>query len=149
MVNISTYKLQVVKEKGGRYDIDNKSITSPKQLFKIATEVLEMAKLAEEMFSIVTLDNKLKITGVFVVSIGTLNASIVHPREVFKRALLQNASSVALMHNHPSGNPQPSKDDINITKRLIKAGEILGIEIIDHIIVGDCSYTSLKENEHI
>jgi len=79
------------------------------------------------------------------VSIGTVNASLVHPREIFKVALLCNASAVILAHNHPSGNPTPSHEDIDITNRLKKAGEILGIEVLDHIIIGDNTWTSFKE----
>lgn len=70
---------------------------------------------------------------------------MVHPREVFKRALLNNASSIALMHNHPSGNPQPSQADMDVTRRLVEAGELLCIKVLDHLIVGDGTYVSLKE----
>ena len=80
-----------------------------------------------------------------IISIGSLSASIVHPREVFSVAIEHCAANIILGHNHPSGNPEPSKDDIELTKRLKKAGEILGIEIIDHVIVSENDFTSLKE----
>ncbi len=80
-----------------------------------------------------------------IVSIGTLNASIVHPREVFRPAILHASNSVIVVHNHPSGDPTPSNDDIELTKRLAEAGKILGIELLDHVIVGNGSYISLKE----
>ena len=77
---------------------------------------------------------------------GSLNVSVVHPREVFKRAILQNANSIILMHNHPSGDPTPSKEDIDMTDRLIEAGELLGIRVLDHIVIGDeNNYISLKQ----
>ena len=94
---------------------------------------------------LITLDTKNNITGIFTVSTGSLNASIVHPREVFKRAVLQNAASIIICHNHPSGDPTPSQEDINTTKRIYDAGKILGIELLDHIIIGDNDYISLKE----
>ena len=78
-------------------------------------------------------------------STGSLNSSIVHPREIFKRAVLQNAASIIICHNHPSGDPTPSQEDINTTKRIYDAGKILGIELLDHVIIGDNKYTSLKE----
>ena len=76
--------------------------------------------------------------------IGTLNASLVHPREVFKDAIAHSAASVVLAHNHPSGDPEPSEDDLTITKRLIEAGKILGVEVIDHLIVGKNGFFSFK-----
>ena len=76
---------------------------------------------------------------------GTINTSLVHPREVFKRALLNNASNIMVAHNHPSGDPNPSKEDIQITERLKEAGNLLGINLLDHIIVGEDKYISLKE----
>ena len=79
-----------------------------------------------------------------------MNASIVHPREVFKRALLQNANSIILLHNHPSGDPKPSKEDVDITNRLIESGDLLGIRVLDHIIIGDeNNYISLKQENLI
>ena len=77
--------------------------------------------------------------------IGSLNASIIHPREIFQVALEEGAAAVILLHNHPSGNPNPSDDDIAITKQLVKAGEILGIEVLDHIIIGNKRYFSFRE----
>ena len=78
---------------------------------------------------------------------GSLNASIVHPREVFKNAVKKSANSIIAMHNHPSGDPAPSKEDIDITKRISKAGELLGITLLDHIIIGDHQYISFKEEK--
>lgn len=144
MVNISFLNLKVVKETSGRYDV-RKKIQSPNDIFNIVQNVIRGNEYAEENLWLITLDTKNNITGIFTVSTGSLNSSIVHPREVFKRAVLQNAASIIICHNHPSGDPAPSQEDINITKRIYDAGKILGIELFDHIIIGDNKYTSLKE----
>ena len=144
MVNISFFNLKVVKETSGRYDVQKK-IQTPGDVFNIAQNVIRANEYAEENLWLITLDTKNNITGIFTVSTGSLNSSIVHPREVFKRAVLQNAASIIICHNHPSGDATPSSEDISITKRLHEAGEILGIKLLDHIIIGDNKYTSLKE----
>lgn len=148
MVNISFLNLRVTKESSGRYDV-SKKIQSPEDIFEVIQKVIKASEYAEENLWMITLDVKNNITGIFTVSTGSLNSSIVHPREVFKRAMLQNAASIIICHNHPSGDPAPSKEDIGITKRLYEAGRILGIELLDHIIAGDNSYTSLKEKGFI
>ncbi|HOE16902.1 MAG TPA: DNA repair protein RadC [Syntrophorhabdaceae bacterium] len=99
---------------------------------------------AKEHFKLILLNTRNKIIGLSTVSIGTLNASLVHPREVFKDAIRHSASSVVVAHNHPSGNPEPSEEDIKITRRLVESGKILGIEVLDHIIIGKDSFISLK-----
>ncbi|MBJ8111708.1 DNA repair protein RadC [Bacillus cereus group sp. N6] len=81
--------------------------------------------------------------------IGSLNTSIVHPREVFKEAFRRAAASIICLHNHPSGDPTPSREDIEVTKRLVECGRIIGIEVLDHIIIGDHKFVSLKEKGHI
>ena len=137
MINLSILNLKVVKEKEVNYDWANKSIDAPEKVVDVAINVLELHERAEESFYIFTLDVKNRINGIFEVSRGSLNASIVHPREVFKRALLQNANSIILLHNHPSGDPKPSQEDVDITNRLIESGDLLGIRVLDHIIIGD------------
>ena len=104
-----------------------------------------LSRETKEHFIAIHLDTKNKIVCVDTVSIGSLTSSIVHPREIFKSVLLSSAASIAVVHNHPSGTPEPSKDDINITKRLKEAGDFLGIPVIDHIIIGNGSYISLIE----
>jgi DNA repair protein RadC len=81
--------------------------------------------------------------------IGSLNASIVHPREVFKEAFRRSAASIICIHNHPSGDPGPSREDIEVTKRLVECGKIIGIEILDHLIIGDKKFVSLKEKGYL
>ncbi|MEI5988485.1 JAB domain-containing protein, partial [Dehalobacter restrictus] len=85
------------------------------------------------------------VLGISPVSVGSLNSSIVHPRECFKDAIRRNTNTIILLHNHPSGDPSPSREDLDITKRLAEGGKILGIEVLDHIIIGDKKYVSLKE----
>lgn len=149
MVNIQKFSLRVVKEKGGRYDID-KTINNPIAARNLFIEVAELDKRTEEVFVMATIDVRNKVTGLFEVSTGTLNSSLVTPREVFKRAILQNAAAIVLGHNHPSSNIDASSDDINITKKLVKSGKILGVNVVDHIIVGnEGNYSSMKEENQI
>jgi DNA repair protein RadC len=109
----------------------------------------EMATLDREHFRAVLLNTKNRILGVRTISIGSLNASIVHAREVFKAAVAESAQAIVLVHNHPSGLPEPSSEDIVVTERLAEAGRILGIEILDHIVLGSQGFVSLKELGHI
>jgi DNA repair protein RadC len=149
MVNIQKFSLRVVKENGGRYDID-KTINNPIAARNLFIEVAELDKRSEEVFVMATIDVRNKVTGLFEVSTGTLNSSLVTPREVFKRAILQNAAGIVLGHNHPSGNIDASSDDITITKKLVKSGKILGVNVVDHIIVGnEGDYSSMKEENQI
>lgn len=105
----------------------------------------EMRYLDREYFRTILLNTKNHVIRTETVSIGTLNASMVHPRELFKVAIKNSAAAVILLHNHPSGDPTPSREDIQLTKRIIEAGELLGITVFDHVIIGDGSYVSLKE----
>jgi len=146
MKRINIYSLRQVKEKGGLYDITSKKINSPSSAQEIILKVLQLNEAAEEKFGILTVDTKHKIAGIHIISTGSLNSSVVHPREVFKAALMNNAASIILFHNHPSGDPSPSTEDINTTKRLKEAGEILGIDVLDHIIIGEKNdFLSFKE----
>lgn len=105
----------------------------------------EMRHLDKEEFRILILNTKNEIIKTSIISVGSLSASIVHPREVFKEAILHSGASLILAHNHPSGNSQPSREDIQITKRLVEAGSLLGIKIADHVIISTHGYTSFKE----
>lgn len=102
-----------------------------------------------EAFVVVFLNARHETTGYNVVSVGSLNASIVHPREVFKVAILANAASVILAHNHPSGDPEPSEEDLSITKRLVQVGDLVGIGVLDHIVVGDRNVVSFRSRNLI
>ena len=98
-----------------------------------------------EHFGIVLLDTKHRVLKTSILSVGTLDASLVHPREVFREATIGGASAIVLFHNHPSGDPVPSRDDLELTVRLVKAGELMGVDVIDHIILADARYCSFKE----
>ena len=126
---------------------DNIRISGPNDITDLLME--EMRYLKKEYFKIAILDTKNQIITIENISIGNLNSSIVHPREVFNRAIKRSANSIILVHNHPSGDPTPSSEDINITNRLIEAGSILGIKVLDHIIIGDNKYISFKERNII
>ena len=116
--------------------------TDPLQIYEMFQDLRNETK---EHFVTLHLDGKNRIACKETVSIGTLNQSLVHPREVFKTALLSNAAAIILIHNHPTGDSTPSKEDIAITKRLKEAGDIIGVRVLDHIIVGD-SYRSFVED---
>lgn len=105
----------------------------------------ELRYQKREVFKVLFLDTKNKIICDRNISVGSLNASIVHPREVFKEAVLYSSNKIFLIHNHPSGDTEPSREDILVTERLKKAGELLGIEVLDHIIIGNGKYSSLRE----
>jgi DNA repair protein RadC len=134
-------------ELGKRQDLEpelkNYDIKNPQSVVKaIRASIKDKAK---EHFKLILLDTRNKIIGISTISIGTLNASLVHPREIFKEAIIHNSASVVLAHNHPSGDPEPSDEDLTITKRLVDSGKILGIEVIDHIIIGKTNFSSFKE----
>lgn len=115
---------------------------SPESVVKLARPILKDKK--KEYFLAFPLNSRNQIMKAEIVSIGSSNASIAHPREIFKQAIANNATSVILVHNHPSGDPEPSEDDKKITTQLIKAGIILGIEVLDHIVIGQESFVSFK-----
>lgn len=121
-------------------------INSPEDIFREVDSIRENKK---ENFVVLYLDARNKLIYKETVSVGTLNANLVHPREVFEPAVRNLAAQIALAHNHPSGDAEPSEEDLEITKRLIKAGEILGIEIIDHLIVTKKNYFSFKDKKLI
>ena len=123
-------------------------IMSPGDAAVIGREFMRIHEEPEEYMYMICMNTKNKVIGVFEISHGTVNASLVTPREVFQKALLANATSIIVMHNHPSGDSKASREDIEVTKRLVEAGKIVGVEVLDHIIIGD-QYSSLKEQGHV
>lgn len=119
------------------------SVTGPEDVASLVME--DLRHRDREVFQALLLDVKHRLLGIHVVSIGHLSGAPVHPRELFKDAIRRSAAAVVLVHNHPSGDPQPSPEDIALTRRLAEAGRLLGIEVLDHLIVGDSRYVSLKE----
>lgn len=110
-------------------------IKNPEDVYKILAP--EMQGLKQEVVKVVLLDTKNKLIKTETVSIGGLNENLVHPRDVFRKAIEANAASIILVHNHPSGDTEPSEEDIKVTKAIMKVGRILGIEVKDHVIIGD------------
>jgi DNA repair protein RadC len=139
---ISIVSIKMVREGSILYNI--RKISTPTEAANLARQFIGDSD--REQLLACCLDIKNQPTSINVVSIGSINSSIVHPREVFKVAILSNAASILLFHNHPSGDVTPSTEDINVTNRLKEAGKLMGIDLLDHIIIGsDNSYCSLKE----
>jgi DNA repair protein RadC len=126
---------------------DRYVIRSPEDAAKYVME--DMRFLTQEHFVSVYLNTKNQVIHKKTIFIGSLNASIVHPREVYKEALKRSAASIICIHNHPSGDPTPSREDIEVTKRLAECGKIIGIELLDHLIIGEQKYVSLKEKGYV
>ena len=142
MVKIENVRIKLVRESAGLYC--NNYISSPEDAAEIAAKFFEDMATDREVFAVMLLDTKNHVIGINVVSVGSLTASVVHPREVFKAACLANATNIILTHNHPSGDPAPSKEDISITSRLVQAGRLMDIPVLDHIIIGDNTGRSMS-----
>ena len=135
------YRVTLVRE--GCSHTDVKHIHAPEDVHNIIAA--EYADAVVETAMMLALDTKNKVIGIFEISRGSLNASIIHPRDVFQRAILVNAASVILVHNHPSGDPTPSPEDVMLTKKLVEAGRVMDIAVLDHVICGEGKYASLRE----
>ncbi|MDO8726302.1 MAG: DNA repair protein RadC [Candidatus Methanoperedens sp.] len=122
-------------------------INSPEDVYRHLYPAMRESK--KEHFIELCLDTKNQVIREDTISIGSLNANIVHPREVFRTALIESAAHIIVAHNHPSGDPTPSREDIDITKKLAETGKIMGIDVLDHVIIGDCRHFSMKEAGHI
>ena len=122
---------------------DRAQMTSPKTVAEYLLP--QYGNRRVEQFGVVLLDTKHRVLRTTVLSVGTLDASIVHPREVFREAVAGGAAAIVLFHNHPSGDPEPSREDTRLTERLIAAGALMGIDVIDHVILGDARYFSYRE----
>lgn len=136
------YETLYVSEEVTNYLKTGTRFTAPSQVYETFSFLMQETK---EMFICLHLDGRNRIICCDLVSIGSLNQSIVHPREVFKTAFLSNAAALILIHQHPTGDPSPSSEDIAITRRLKEAGEICGLKVLDHIIIGDGEYLSFVE----
>ena len=130
-------------------DVTGQPVVIGRTLSTPAASAAALAALLQdepgEVFAILCLSTKHRVIAYHEVSRGTLAATLVHPREVFKAALLANAAAIIVTHNHPSGDPTPSADDMALTTRLVDAGQLIGVEVLDHIIVGDGRYFSFRE----
>lgn len=142
---VDIVKLKMVRESSLLYK--ERRIKSPEGASLLFKQFLEEAD--REYFIVLCLDIKNQPTAINVCHIGSLNSSIVHPREVLKTAIISNAASIIVAHNHPSNDPTPSREDLEVTKRLIEAGKVVGIDVLDHLIVCEGSFISLKEKGHM
>ena len=120
---------------------------TPLAIFTMMMELFHLERMADEYVYLIAFNNKMKVLGLFQVSHGIGNASLIDPRGIFMRAVYIGASNLILVHNHPSGVTTPSKEDISVHKRLKEAGELMGIPIVDHVIIGSEGYLSFKEQE--
>jgi DNA repair protein RadC len=137
---------RLIRESGPHYLAP---IKSPDQVVEIMRNHIDMENLDREMFCAIYLNRKNNVLAINTVSVGGLASSLVHPREIFKPAFLTSAAAIILVHNHPSGDPTPSAEDLNITRRLAEAGKLLGIEVLDHIIIGVGRHISLKSENRM
>lgn len=145
MEDIKKYTVQLVKEQEMEYT--GGKVTSSKKASKLINEIFNMDSQPSEIFVMLALDIKKKPIGCFLISQGTIDSTISSPRDIFQRALLVNAHSIIVAHNHPSGEVEPSTEDKKITQRLVEAGKLMEIELIDHLILGEeGKYYSFLEN---
>lgn len=133
-------RVRLVRERAGRF---GPSLCCAGDIAALVAP--DLARLDREQFMALHLDPKNRLISREVVSIGHLTAALVHPREVFKAAILANAAGIAFVHNHPSGDPEPSQEDFALTRRLRSAGEILGIPVVDHVVVASRGHVSIAE----
>lgn len=134
---------EIVSERTIKYSV---KITNPYDIYKAT---LRYAKAKKEQFIIITLNDQIEILSIVIVSIGLVNRTLIHPREVFIKAIKDMATGIIICHNHPSGNLDPSFEDRETTERLAKAGEIIGIPVLDHVIISKNGYYSFKERGDI
>ena len=142
-------KAVLEKELSVNYPELDRKMNGPEKVVRLAKEFLHLDDQTEEYLYMICMNSKLELTSVFEISHGNVNSSIIGAREIFQKALLANAVSIILMHNHPSGDSTPSREDIEVTKRIVEAGRVVGVELIDHIIIGRPMFTSLKEKGYM
>lgn len=142
---VDIVQVKLVREKSMLYK--GRRVRSPRDAYELIRDFL--GNVDREHFIVLCMDTKNQPTCIQTVHIGSLNASIVHPREVLKPAILSNAASILVAHNHPSNDTTPSKEDIEVTKRLMEAGGIVGIDVLDHLILCEDSFRSLKESGYL
>lgn len=144
-VRLNELRMPILRE-GAKYKVDARIVfNNPERVQNLASEILDLENAAEEYCYVLALDNKCTLKGLYEVGHGTVDVSIVDVRGIFQKALFLGASKIILMHNHPSGDPTPSEDDVKLTQRVKIAGEILDIQLLDHVVVGYRNYKSLKE----
>ncbi len=144
-MDLKKYSVQLVKEECKRYTTIDRKVNSPDKIADVLITAMNMDKLAQEIFVLLAFDTQKNLIGLFEVSRGTIDSTLVHPAEIFKRALLCNAHSIAIAHNHPGGGIAPSPEDVEVTSTIKRCGEMMGVPLIDHVIIGDDQYYSFLE----
>ncbi|HBE76791.1 MAG TPA: DNA repair protein RadC [Firmicutes bacterium] len=163
--SINIYTLKQIRTKRHRYDLEDYPITSPLTCYKVLQFLLDLnsepgrvelqyATLKKRTyallkFGIISLNTRNKIVGIHIIGTGSLDQLYIEPREVIMAAMMNNAKAIIAFHNHPSGDPEPSRDDIFLTRRLKEAGKIMCIELLEHLITGEWNYYSLREKGFI
>lgn len=142
---ITEWSVELVKEATKEYQINENKANTPESAVEIANAVLKMDRLPYELVAILTVNAKLVVTGVVRVSQGAMNSAVITPVQVFQPALLHNAHGIIILHNHPSGDPQPSKEDRKMTSNMVEAGKLLGVQVLDSIVIGHEDFISLKK----
>lgn len=148
-MRFTKYKVELVKENAVNYGGQDFKVTDAYQLYKAMCDIYHINRQSEEVLYVVCVDIKLKIIGIHEVSRGTIDASLVNQRELFKRVLLNNAAKIFIVHNHPSGVSTPSNADFIVTEKIDRASKLLDIVLLDHIIIGDGEYYSFKEQKKL
>lgn len=148
MCNITINHIVLVKDKTTRYSFD-RDCSSPKKAVDVFNAVFGLEDLPQEVLCALYLNTKNQIVGIQEVTRGTVDRSLATAAEIYKAAIFHNASHVIMAHNHPSGDPEPSREDISVTQRIAEAGRILEIPLLDHVIIGDSSFVSLCERGYI
>ena len=138
--------IELGKRLNGENGLERPKVRSPDD---VAHLLNEMSDLEQEEFRVILLNTKNQVIRIMTVSVGSLNASLVHPREVLKPAIVASAAGIILVHNHPTGDPSPSKEDIDLTARFAKCCELIGIDLLDHVIIGKDRHCSMKEEGKI
>lgn len=145
-INRETKRSELIKEKAVNYSA-YKKLQCVEHIVNALNDLLDLQNMAEEYMYLLTLNTKCDMTGLFEISHGTASNSLVSPREIFSRALMIGATKIILVHNHPSGYPEPSSDDIATTEHIKQAGELIGITLLDHIIIGDNCFISFHKEK--
>ena len=141
---VPLFRIALVRERGVTLEIEEDRASQPSEVHRICKAMIKDSP--KEHFILLMLNANNRIIGVTVLSIGTLTASLVHPREVYQPAILRSAASIVVAHNHPSGDPTPSAEDREATRRLAEAGRLLGVPLLDHGVIADKSWYSFKEH---
>jgi DNA repair proteins len=148
--SINIYTLKQIRTQHRRFDLEDYPITTPQICFQILQYILDLKSEPVEKFGIISLNSRNKIIGIHIIGTGTIDKLYIEPRDVFMAAMMKrmqacDAKSIIAFHNHLSGEPEPSWEDIHLSRRLQEAGKIMGIELLDHVITGERNYVSLKE----